>query len=140
MKNSLLLCSLLLVGALLCFNLGCSGSYYYGGSLSKITTSSSGIIDTASGVKKLYNTFPPSDLHRIIITSDSPPAKSQYIPVAKLWAEFEDFSEPSKDKLAQAMQIKAAQLGAEMVVDVKFTIYPLIRIGKASGLAIKLKR
>ena len=129
-----------MLGTLLCFIWGCSGNYYYGGPLTKIATANSGIIDTVSGVEKIYSAFPPSVLDRIIITSDMPEPEGQVIPVAELWAKCINFSKPSKDKLAQALQIKAAQLGAEMVVNVKFTIIPVLRIGKASGLAIKLNR
>jgi len=141
MKPSLLFYRILSIGMLLSLSCGCAStaSYYFGGPLSKITTTSSGIIETASGVKKIYQTFPPSVLDRIIITSDLPSSSTQFVPVAELWAKFVDFSDASKDKLAQALQVKAAQLGAEMVVNVQFTIIPIIKIGKASGLAIKLK-
>ena len=138
MRGLHLLSTLIVCYGLSFFSLGCAYKQQisYKKQIGILVTSGSDKYNTSVSVIKKYKFFSPTKPEDITVTYDR--ATIPYIPVAELFVDSGDiYSSISKEKLSQALQIKAAQLGADMVVNFRFSIIQIKNSGIAYGLAIK---
>jgi len=131
-----MLSGLALVAILSCWGCVSAGSNYAYGN--RTTTHGSGIFSTQAAAGQVNQTFPATNPSSVTVTEG--PAPGPHTVIGQVSASFNEFSMVSRDKLSEALQIKAAELGADMVVNVRFEIVPIMNIGSAEGTAIKLNQ
>ena len=140
MRPLYLLLTFILCYGLFFFSLGCTykKQVSYKEQIGTLVISGSDKYNTSARVIKKFKFFSPTKPENITVGYDK--ATIPYIPVADLFVNSCDiYSNISKEKLIQALQIKAAQLGADMVVNFRFSIIYSKNSGIAYGMAIKTK-
>lgn len=90
-----------------------------------------------SGHSDITKTYPPISSYQVVLTEGT--YNGAYTSLGRVWANWNGAGIVPKDTLSNSLRERAAQIGANMVINVEYSIYYMMAIGEAEGLAIRTR-